>query len=447
LEVFFLVFAQKIPQEVVKKRCDALRVLMFGWEFPPYFAGGVGMVCYELAKQLVAQGTIVDYIMPFAPDSLNPDFLNLVDASRQATDADLATSGIKMTRVRSLLAAYQTPEEYEQTLKELSSCKSPLAGAKRRDPTAKLYGENLLEEIDMFAHRIAVMIQKGHFTDADIIHAHDWTTVPAAVVAKRLLNIPLIVHIHITEVNKNNGQGVNPEVYTVEREGMMAADKIVAVSNCIKQTLIEHYGVPAEKIDVIHNGGVTMDPVLFDGKEFKGDNKVVSYLGRITGMKGPLNFVEAARIVLEHAPKTKFIMAGTGDQLQACIDKVRRDGIEDKFYFHGFYTREDANMFFDMSDVFVLPSIMEPFGVTPLEAMCKETPTIVTKQSGVAEVVNHCYKVDFWDINKMASQIITLLTYPVLHATMKKHGFIEAKSLTWEKPAQDCIALYTRMIS
>jgi len=203
--------------------------------------------------------------------------------------------------------------------------------------------------------------------------------------------------------------------------------------------------VPEEKIEVIHNGGVTMSPVMFDGKDFKGDNKVVSYLGRVTGMKGPLNFVDAALKVLQHCPNTKFIMAGAGDQLQSCMDRVKWAGVENKFYFHGFYNRDDADRFFDMSDVFVLPSIMEPFGVTPLEAMCKETPTIVTKQSGVAEVINHCFKVDFWDIDKMASQIITLLKYPPLHKTMKEYGYKEAKATTWEKPARKCLALYGRM--
>lgn len=420
---------------------------MFGWEFPPYFAGGVGMVCKELALQLVAQGAQLEYVMPYAPDDLHPDFLNLVDVSRSVSKEQLLTSGIKMTRVKSLLAAYQTPEEYEQTLKQITQHPSFGKNMQRRDPTAKLYGENLLEEIDMFAHRVAVMVDQGAFKKAEIIHAHDWTTVPAAVVAKRLLNIPLIVHVHITEVNKNSGKGVTPEVYAVEREGMMAADKIIAISNTIKDTIMNHYGVPEEKIEVIHNGGVTMNPVLFDGKEFKGDNKVVSYLGRVTGMKGPLNFVEAALKVLQHCPKTKFIMAGAGDQLQSCIDRVKWAGVEDKFYFHGFYNRQDADKFFDMSDVFVLPSIMEPFGVTPLEAMCKETPTIVTKQSGVAEVIKHCYKVDFWDIDKMASQIIALLTYPPLHKTMKTNGYTEAKLTTWEKPARECLALYRRMCS
>ena len=414
---------------------------MLGWEFPPYFAGGVGMVCYELAKQLVSQGVKVDYVMPYAPDSVNPDFLTVTDASRHVTENEANLGGLSITRVPSLLAAYQTEEEYLTTLKSIGQGK----GSSSSDHTRQLYGENLLEEIDLFAKRMQVLINNGRFQDIDVIHAHDWTTLRAGSVAKRLTGKPLIAHVHITEVNKNNGLGVNAAVYDIEREGFFAADKIISVSHGIKQTLIDHYGIPAEKIEVIHNAGVKMDPVVHDGIDFKGDHKVVSFLGRVTGMKGPEHFVDMAAKVLEHCPKTKFIMAGTGDKLQSCIDKAKNLGIYDKFYFHGFYNRQDANKFFDISDVFVLPSHMEPFGVTPLEAMCKDTPTIITKQSGVSEVLNHCFKVDFWDVNKMASQVISLLTFPKLHRLMKDNGRGEANSLTWDKPAHHCLEVYHRL--
>lgn len=415
---------------------------MLGWEFPPYFAGGVGMVCYELAKTLTQSGIDVDYVMPYAPDSVNPDFLRLVDASRHVTQEEAQTGGLHITRVPSLLAAYQTQEEYLQTLKSVGGGKQ---GSQAWDNTRKLYGENLIEEINLFAQRMHVLLGKGYFQDIDVIHAHDWTTLRAGSVVKRATGKPFIAHVHITEVNKNAGLGVNAAVYDVEREGFFAADKLIAVSYGIKQTLIDHYGIPPEKIEVVHNGGVQMDPVSYDGKDFKGDHKVVSYLGRVTGMKGPEHFVEMAGLVLQHCPKTKFIMGGTGDKLQACIDKAKALGIYDKFYFHGFYNRDDANRFFDMSDVFVLPSHMEPFGVTPLEAMIKDTPTVITKQSGVSEVLNHCFKVDFWDVNKMASQVISLLKFPKLHDHMKEFGRSEAAAMTWDKPAHECIGIYHKL--
>ena len=419
---------------------------MFGWEFPPFFAGGVGVVCHELVKQLTAKGVEVDYVMPHAPKISNWQNLRMLDASELVTEADAvaANPNISFTKVQSLLAAYQTPEEYERTLKELTGM-GGVVPTPSQDKTRSLYGDDLLGEVDMFAKRVSLMAAKNYFHDFDVIHAHDWTTVPAAAAVKRLTGKPLIVHVHITEVNKTAGQGVHPQIYDVERQGFFAADKILAVSGAIKQTLIDHYGVPPEKIDVVHNANIAMDPVLHDGKEFKGDNKVVSFLGRVTGMKGPLHFVEMAAKVLVKCPKTKFIMGGTGDKLGECIERTKQLGIHDKFYFHGFYNRADANLFYDISDVFVLPSLMEPFGVTPLEAMCKETPTIVSKQSGVAEVIEHCYKVDFWDVDKMASQVINLLVHPRLHKHMKKNGFNEATQITWEKPAQLCMQTYSKL--
>jgi glycosyltransferase involved in cell wall biosynthesis len=417
---------------------------MFGWEFPPFFAGGVGMVCYELTKQLSSLGVSIDYVMPFAPDNLKPHFLSVLDASRFVSHAEAQQhTHLNVTSVKSLLAAYQTQEEYEETLRSLSYSSTP--GTPKhaiRDNTKKLYGENLLEEINLFAQRVAVMVEQGIFKDFSVIHAHDWTTVPAAAVVKRMTGKPLIVHVHITEFNKNGGLGADPTIYDVERQGFFAADKIVTVSHGIKQTLVEQYGVPAEKITVIHNGNVQMNPVVHDGAAFKGNDQVVSYLGRVTGMKGPENFVDMAIQVLQHRPNTKFVMGGTGDKLQACIDKTKAAGVYDRFYFHGFYTRQDADFFYDISDVFVLPSVMEPFGVTPLEAMIKDTPTIVTKQSGVSEVLKHVFKVDFWDVSKMAAQVVNLLTYPILHKTMQQNGRQEAQKLDWKKPAQECLQLY-----
>lgn len=421
---------------------------MFGWEFPPFFAGGVGIVCYELTKQLASMGVEIEYVMPFMPDDLGASFLKLLNASEYVTEEQAKSkSFLNVTKVKSLLAAYQTQKEYEQTLKSIQTHsligKPTQKGAK--DNTRKLYGENLLDEMNLFAQRVAIMVEKGMFKNFSVIHAHDWTTVPAAAVVKRMTGKPLIVHVHITEMNKNAGKGVNQQVYDVERQGFFAADKIITVSHNIKDTLVNNYGVPPEKIVVVHNGNVKMAQTNHDGAEFKGNDKVVSYLGRVTGMKGPENFVEMAAKVLIHCPNTKFVMGGSGDKLQACIDRTKQLGIYDKFYFHGFYTRQDADFFYDVSDVFVLPSLMEPFGVTPLEAMCKDTPTIVTKQSGVSEVIKHTFKVDWWDIDKMASQVINLLKFPILHKTMKYKGRIEAESLDWKKPAQDCIQLYNEL--
>lgn len=405
------------------------------------------MVCYELVKELSEKGIAIDYVMPFMPDDLSTKLANLVDVSRHVTPQQLKKQNLTFSRVPSMMTAYQTPKEYEETLRIIQEQSSTTVIPRRRvtDSTKKMYGENLLEEIDLFAKRVAVMVNEGSFRDCDVIHAHDWTTGKAAAVAKRMLGLPMVIHCHITEINKNAGAGVNPEVYSVERENFMAADKVIAISGLIRQTLIDDYGVPQEKIELIHNGGVEMGPVKVTDHEFKGDQKIVSYMGRVTGMKGPENFIEVARLVLQHVPNTKFILAGSGDKLKACADKVDACGIKDNVYFHGFYTRDEAELFYDLSDVFVLPSLLEPFGVTPLEAMSKDTPTIISKQSGVAEVVNHAFKADCWDVNRMASQIVSLLSYPALHETMKINGYKEAKATTWEKPAALCLEMYNRL--
>ncbi len=422
---------------------------MFGWEFPPYFAGGVGMVCYELTKQLSSLGVEIKYVMPYAPETLQSDFLQLVDVSRNVdTTQNLETyQHLSVTKVQGLLTAYQTQDEYFLQKSLLEQRSSTLSRPALRDNTRKLYGDNLLEEMDLFSQRVAYLYDQGHFRDFQVIHAHDWTTVPAATVVKRKSGKPLLIHVHITEFDKNGGAGANPQIYEIERQGFFAADEILTVSQKIKDTLVSHYGIDPQKIEVVHNGNVKMNPVVHAGEEFKQGHKVVSYLGRVTTQKGPEHFVEMAALVLQHYPKTKFVMGGTGDKLQSCIDRAKQLGIYDNFYFHGFYTREDADFFYDVSDVFVLPSLSEPFGVTPLEAMCKDTPTIVTKQSGVSEVLKHVFKVDWWDVQKMASQVLHLLVNPTLHGLLKKKGKQEAESLDWQKPAKKCMALYQEVSS
>ncbi len=424
---------------------------MFGWEFPPFFAGGVGTVCYELTKQLSADGLDIQYVMPFCPDSLNPGFVKLHNATKKAGEVCLSTTQvIKIKKIHSILSAYQTEEEYEESLKHVTSKVKSTLGDKNN--TSKLYGKNMFEEIQLFAQRAKKMYLEGQFEDFDVIHAHDWTTLPAALAVKKLSGKPLAVHVHITEFNKTGNNTAHPEIYKIEIEGFRGADKVIAISNLIKNTVEEKYNVSSEKVEVIHNGGIKMQPVSeTDKKELLGEqynegDNIILYAGRVTGMKGPLRFIEMAKKVLEHKPNTIFVMAGTGDQLNQCIQRTKDLNIEDKFHFFGFYSREDAEKLYNVADVFVLPSQLEPFGVTPLEAMIKETPVVLSKQSGVAEVVDNCLITDFWDIDKMASSVISLLTYPHLHKTIQEEGKSEAEKLDWKKPAKECEELYRRMV-
>lgn len=415
---------------------------MLGWEFPPFFAGGVGMVCYELTKAFSKRNDIqVTYVMPYGPKDLYSRYVRLL-----AADNLIPNSKIQIKKISSMLSAYMSPEEYIQQLKQLELKQLGMKEGDSilgKDNTFKLYGANLLQEVYRFAEKVKLLAMEEDF---DIIHAHDWTTFPAAIALKEMTGKPLVVHIHITEFNKSGGAGVNQQVYDIERIGMQKADGVIAISHLIKNICIEKYGINPEKISVIHNANIEMNEGLVHISDLKKFNKIVLFAGRITLQKGPDYFVEAAKKVCEYRDDVKFIMAGSGDMLNRMIDYVAKLGIADKFIFHGFYTREDAERLFSMADVFVMPSVSEPFGVVPLEAMMKNTPTIVSKQSGVSEVLNHTLKVDFWDTDEMANKILALLNYSPLHTELTNKGYQEAKSLTWDVPAQKCIELYHRLM-
>lgn len=417
---------------------------MLGWEFPPFFAGGVGMVCYELTKAFSKREDIqVTYVMPYGPKDLHSDHVRLL-----AADNIISNSKIQIRKISSMLGSgsYLSPEEYIQNLKRLEMIQFEMKQSDSmvgKDNTFKLYGANLIQEVYRFAEKVKLLGMQEEF---DIIHAHDWTTFPAAIALKELTGKPLVVHIHITEFNKSGGAGANSQVYDIEREGMQKADGVIAISNLIKNMCVEHYGVNPDKIHVIHNANVEMNESIEHISDIKKYNKIVLFAGRVTLMKGPEYFIDAAKKVCQYRDDVKFIMAGTGDMLNRMIDRAARLGIADKFIFHGFYTREDAEKFFSMADVFVMPSVLEPFGVVPLEAMMKRTPTIVSKQSGISEVLNHTLKVDFWDTDEMANKILALLNFSPLHYELTNNGYNEAKLMTWDVPAQKCIDLYRRLM-
>lgn len=415
---------------------------MLGWEFPPFFAGGVGMVCYELTKAFSKRDDIqVTYVMPYGPKDLHSDHVRLL-----AADNLIPNSKIKIRKITSMLSAYMSPEEYIQNLKQLEKKQLEMKQSDSmigKDNTHTLYGANLLSEVYRFAEKVKLLALEEEF---DIIHAHDWTTFPAAIALKELTGKPLVVHVHITEFNKSGGAGVNQQVYKIEKLGMQNADGVIVVSNLIKNMCIEHYGIPNDKITVVHNANVEMNENIEHLSDIKKFNKIVLFAGRVTLQKGPEYFVHAAKKVCEYRDDVKFIMAGSGDMLNRMIDLAAQLGIADKFIFHGFYTREDAEKFYSMADVFVMPSVSEPFGVVPLEAMMKRTPTIVSKQSGISEVLNHTLKVDFWDIDEMANKILALLNFSPLHTDLTNNGYREAKLMTWDVPAQKCIDLYHRLM-
>jgi len=404
-----------------------VKVLMFGWEFPPFNKGGLGVACYGLTKGLSNKGVSTIFVIPKAPKSAKGEHVKLIVASN--------IKNVTIREVGSPMVAYMAPDEYNERVRNLL-----LYGKSKGD--SDIYGSDLFQEVERYALRARKIALNEDF---DVIHAHDWMTYKAGIEAKKATGKPLVVHIHATEFDRTGGNGVNQYVYDIEKEGFEAADVICAVSNFTKNKLVEHYGINPGKIHVVHNA---VEFTNFDEHVPKiADNeKVVLFLGRITLQKGPDYFVEAAKKVLEKDPNVKFIVAGSGDMLPKMIEMVAERGLSRKMLFAGFLRGKDIDRAYKMADLYVMPSVSEPFGITPLEAMRNGTPVLISKQSGVSEVIQNCLKVDFWDIDEMANKILAVLKYAPLHTCLKEEGCREVLKFNWDEPAQKCIDAYNKAI-
>lgn len=428
-----------------------MRVLMFGWEFPPHIAGGLGTACYGLTRGLAKQGVEVTFVMPHAYGDEDQRFVKVVNASDvEAMYGDGRNDDIweKMTfiHINSNMVPYISPEEFESRSEEFRKTGTVKRDGdvwKERYTFSGKYGSNLMEEVARYAMVAAEVARQmeGRF---DVIHAHDWLTYYAGIAAKRVSGKPLVVHMHATEYDRS-GENVNTQVYAIERAGMHAADRVIAVSNLTRNIVINRYGVPAEKVVTVHNA------VRFAGGPCKMPergvkDKIVTFLGRITYQKGPDYFVEAAAKVLKRVPDVRFVMAGSGDMMNHVIRRVARLGIADRFHFTGFLRGEDVHKMFQLSDVYVMPSVSEPFGISPLEAMRSNVPVIISKQSGVAEVLDFAVKVDYWDVDALADAIYGLIQYPALSGMFASKGLEEVTNLKWNDAAAKIKAVYEAVI-
>ena len=400
-----------------------MKVLMFGWEFPPMSSGGLGTACYGLTKGLSRRGVEITLVLPHSPEDYNSEFVKVISPNFK--------SKFTIKKIVSALKPYMSSEDYQRSI------------VRNQKRNVKIYGSNLLEEVYRFAAAAAEIAEEEDF---DVIHCHDWMTFGAGIIAKMKKNKPLVVHVHATEFDRSGGSGVNQQVYDIERQGMHAADRIIAVSSYTKNIIVNHYGISPQKVQVVHNAVDYKEPDFSEQFGIKKNDKIVLFLGRITLQKGPDYFVYAAKKVLEKEKNVKFIMVGTGDMEAKMIEKAAELGISDKILFAGFLGPQDVDRAFLMADVYVMPSVSEPFGITALEAMKNDTPVIVSKQSGVSEVITHCFKVDFWDINELSSKIISLLRYSTLHHSMKENARMEIRKFTWDVPADKCIDVYGRVI-
>lgn len=413
------------------------RVLMFGWEFPPHIAGGLGTACLGLTKGLAKQGVEVLFVMPKASGDEDQSAAKIINASDVETlfeyqQIDKYWENINFMEIGSNLIPYLDPEQfaYEVNRTLEGEKQEERIGFKNKYQFSGKYGANLMEEVARYALVAATIATQQQF---DIIHAHDWLTYAAGIAAKRVSGKPLVVHVHATEFDRS-GENVNQIVYHLERQGMLAADRVITVSNLTRDIVVNRYHINPDKVFTVHNA---VDFQSYENMEVNRgvQEKVVTFLGRITYQKGPEYFIEAANKVLKRYPNVRFVMAGSGDLMNRSIRRVAKLKIATKFHFTGFLRGQDVQKMFAYSDVYVMPSVSEPFGISPLEAMRSGVPTIISKQSGVAEVLKHAIKVDFWDVDAMADAIYGLLAYPALSKFATKFGLNEVNTLKWENAA------------
>ena len=395
-----------------------MKVLMFGWEFPPLSSGGLGTACYGLTKSLSSKGVEITFVLPYSAEITDADFLKIIPAGN-----------IKIRKISSVLQPYMNSADYRSIVSKKS--------------VPNIYGSTLFDEVRRYTLAAGKIAEEEEF---DVIHCHDWLTFGAGIHAKQKKNRPLILHVHATEHDRTGGHQVNQHVYDLEREGLNKADRIIAVSNFTKNKIMAHYGISSEKISVVHNAVDFSQHYYDESFEINKHDKIVLFLGRVTLQKGPDYFVHAAKKVLEHEKNVKFIVAGSGDMEPHVIEKAAELGISGKVLFAGFLSPDDVERAYKMADIYVMPSVSEPFGITALEAMKNKTPAIVSNQSGVSEVIRHCLKVDFWDVDEISNKIISLLRYRQLHESLKENGYFEVRKFSWDVPAQKCMNIYNELI-
>lgn len=415
-----------------------MKVLMFGWEFPPHITGGLGTACFGLTQGLSKAGVEVLFVVPKAYGDEDEHAVKLVNASKMKLNLSESAMGkhwdkVTYIEVGSNLIPYVGPEDFTKVM-ELSKMKGLARTSSIFQEDFEFsgkYGTNLLDEVSRYALIGASLAENNDF---DVIHAHDWLTYPAGIAAKQISGKPLVVHMHATEFDRS-GENVNPQVFDIEKDGMEAADRVITVSNFTRKIVIDRYGIDPSKVFTVHNAVEHSSKPEMTDMDHNVDEKVVTFLGRITYQKGPEYFIEAANKVLKKDPNVRFVMAGTGDMMHKMIRRVARLGIATRFHFTGFLKGDDVDRMYALSDVYVMPSVSEPFGIAPLEAVRLNVPVIISRQSGVSEVLTHAIKINFWDVDALADAIYGLLHYPAINSMIEKHGPDELKEMKWDRAA------------
>jgi len=427
-----------------------MRVLMFGWEFPPHISGGLGTASYGLTKGMAKLDDLeVIFVVPKAWGDEDQSMVRLVGANQvQVAYKKVFYKGfrrpIERIEVSSKIVPYTDPDNFWQLVNSETSEHNfyVITNARGKVDFSGRYDTNLMDEIYKYSIVATLIADENEF---DIIHAHDWLAYPAGIAAMEVSGKPLVIHVHATDFDRSGGN-VNPDVYLIEKNGMDAASKIITVSNLTRDIVINKYNINPDKVETVYNA---VEPVeiaenLIIKKGF--DEKVVTFLGRITMQKGPEYFIEAAYKVLQVMDNVRFVMAGSGDMMEKMMRRAAALKITDRFHFTGFLKGTDVFTMLDMSDVYIMPSVSEPFGISPLEAMQSNVPVIISKQSGVAEILTHAVKTDFWDIDAMADAIFGILNYPALANMFIKNGKEEVIRLKWDNSARHVRDIYQRVI-
>ena len=436
-----------------------MKILMFSWEFPPMIAGGLAMACYCMVKSLLKKGIEVDLILPtkeFIYFKLrnveDADILPVVFLDPKKQEEYEAISFKNITQKYEFIGMTHYPESYftpgfdEKWSKLMTEFRLEASKSSKaltldeqiiHNLTQYLVGEDdiikKVQEVATRAHRYASELQY------DLIHAHDWLTYPAGIIARKYSGKPLVAQIHATEYDRAGGYG-DARIHNVEADGMMFADMVLAVSKYTANMIISRYRIDSGKIRILHNAYDVGN--IPDKKERIFKSPTVLFLGRITIQKGPDYFLEMANRVSKLNPEARFIVAGSGDMARKLLHKSASFKMKNRFIFAGFLNRKQVEEIFNCVDIFVMPSISEPFGIVPLEAMAYGVTAVISKQSGVSEVIENAYKVDFWDIDEMTRIIDFLIKNPDKCKAMGRSGREEVLKIGWDEVADKLISYY-----
>lgn len=418
-----------------------MKALMFGWEFPPHILGGLGTASYGLTKGMHNCGDMdISFVIPKPWGDEEKGFAHIIGAC----DTPVAWRNVSYDYVQSRIGKVMDPDFYFKLRDHIYADFNYLhLNDLGCIEFSGRYPDNLLEEINNYSIVAGVIART---VDCDIIHSHDWLTYPAGIHAKNVTGKPLVIHVHATDFDRSRGN-VNPTVFAIEKDGMENADHIITVSNLTRRTVIEKYGINPDKVTTVHNAVIPLDEELLNLPRTDTKDKVITFLGRITMQKGPEYFVEAAAKVLSKTKNVRFVMAGSGDMMDAMIKLAAKRGIADRFHFTGFLKGKQVYEMLRDSDVYVMPSVSEPFGISPLEAMEMGVPSIISKQSGCAEILDNVIKTDYWDIDAMADAMHSIVTNPALHKTLRDRGIEEIHGITWEKAGRKVIDIYKKVIA